>query len=115
MPKNLKKSAFEKRRKRTKSKLLSDNIKWKVVVYRSNMHSYAQLIDKEKGNTLASASDLKIKNGTIMEKAYAIGQNLAKKALEKNITEIIFDRQGYKYHGRVKKIAEGLREGGLKL
>jgi large subunit ribosomal protein L18 len=86
-------------------------------VFRSNSNIYAQLIDDVKGVTLASASSVEKDFGETKgnkEEARKVGQLIAKRALEKNITEVVFDRGGYVYHGRVKELAEGAREGGLK-
>lgn len=93
----------------------------RLSVYRSLKHIYAQVIDDSKGQTLLSASTLSpevreqltgVKGKTAMAKI--VGQAVAKKALEKNITQVVFDRGGFLYHGRVKALAEGAREGGLK-
>ena len=86
-------------------------------VFRSNSNIYAQLIDDVKGVTLVSASSVEKDFGETKgnkEEARKVGQLIAKRALEKNITEVVFDRGGYVYHGRVKELAEGAREGGLK-
>ena len=89
----------------------------RLVVFRSNSEIYAQIIDDTKGVTLVAASsrdkDLKA-TGTKTEKAKEVGQAIAKKALAAGIESISFDRGGYLYHGRVKSLAEGAREGGLK-
>jgi large subunit ribosomal protein L18 len=89
----------------------------RLTVYRSNAEIYAQLIDDATGVTIASAStialDGKSIEGTPMQKATEIGKMLAKKALDKNISKVVFDRNGYLYHGRVKALADGAREGGL--
>ena len=89
----------------------------RLVVFRSNSEIYAQVIDDIKGVTLVAASsrdkDLKA-TGTKTEKAKQVGQAIAKKALAAGIESISFDRGGYLYHGRVKSLAEGAREGGLK-
>ena len=89
----------------------------RLVVFRSNSEIYAQIIDDTKGVTLVAASsrdkDLKA-TGTKTEKAKQVGQAIAKKALAAGIEAISFDRGGYLYHGRVKSLAEGAREGGLK-
>jgi len=87
----------------------------RLVVFRSNKRIYAQLVDDEARKTLVSASD--IKNAAVVKKtesARKVGLELAKKAIEKGIERCVFDRAGYKYHGRVKSLAEGAREGGLK-
>ena len=89
----------------------------RLVVFRSNSEIYAQIIDDTKGVTLVAASsrdkDLKA-SGTKTERAKQVGEAIAKKALAAGIETISFDRGGYLYHGRVKSLAEGAREGGLK-
>jgi large subunit ribosomal protein L18 len=93
----------------------------RLAVYRSLKHLYAQLIDDEKGNTIVFAStrsketkELFDKAKSNIERAKIVGIALAKKALEKNIKTIVFDRGGYQYHGKIKALADGAREGGLK-
>ena len=93
----------------------------RLSVYRSLKHIYAQVIDDTKGNTLVSASTLqpefiseKKKKLKKTEEAFLIGEILAKKCLKKEIKRICFDRNGFKYHGRVKAMAEGARKAGLK-
>lgn len=85
----------------------------RMVVFKSLNSIYAQLIDDDSRKVIASASSLKIKKGTKTEKAKEVGTTISEKAKEKKITKIVFDRNGYKYHGRVKALAEGAREGGL--
>jgi large subunit ribosomal protein L18 len=91
------------------------------VIFRSAKHAYAQIIDDSTGKTLLSVSTLSkdlredVKQAkTPIERYKLIGVAAAKKALEKNIKEVVFDRSGYLYHGRVKALADGAREGGLK-
>lgn len=86
----------------------------RLSVFRSNTSIYAQLIDDINGVTLASASSSKIEEGNKVEQAKAVGTAIATVATGKGISSIIFDRNGYLYHGRVKALAEGAREGGLK-
>lgn len=91
----------------------------RLAVFRSNKYIYAQIIDDEKGHTLVAASekDLKLKKGeklTKTQRARMVGKILAEKAVGKKIFYVWFDRRKYKYHGRVKALAEGAREGGLK-
>ena len=87
----------------------------RLCVFRSNQHIYAQMIDDENNKVLAQASDVSLKKGlTNIEKAKKVGEMIAKSAEEKKISEIVFDRAGYKYHGRVKALAESIREKGLK-
>lgn len=90
----------------------------RLSVFRSNKEIYAQLIDDVNQATLLSFSsrnkEMESTTGTKSDKSYQVGQGLAKLAAEKGITEVCFDRGGYLYHGRVKQLAEGAREGGLK-
>ncbi len=90
----------------------------RLAVFRSNTDIYVQLIDDLKGLTLASASskdkDIKAQKGTKVEKSKLVGAAIATKASELGIKEITFDRGGYLFHGRVKSVADGAREGGLK-
>ncbi len=87
----------------------------RLSVFRSNKGIYAQLIDDVSGKTLASASAAKVgAKGTPVEVAAAVGKALAEMAKSNNIEAVVFDRNGYLYHGRVKALADGAREGGLK-
>lgn len=87
----------------------------RLSIYRSNTNMYAQIIDDEAGNTLVSASTSELKTKSNNTEACAkVGEQIAKKALAKGITEVVFDRSGYKYHGRVKALADAAREAGLK-
>jgi large subunit ribosomal protein L18 len=88
----------------------------RLSVFRSNQYIYAQLIDDVNGNTLAAASsrEADASQGTKGDQAKKVGQMLAEKAKAKNIETVVFDRAGYRYHGRVKALAEGARENGLK-
>ena len=88
----------------------------RLCVFRSNKHIQAQIIDDEKGNTLVSCStiDMKMSLGSNVEAAKKVGEELAKRCLAKNINNVVFDRGGYIYHGRVKALAEAAREAGLK-
>ncbi len=115
-----KKIRREKIRKRVRSKIFGTPERPRLSVYRSLKHIYAQIIDDTKGHTLVAMSSLskeirdEIKNSkTKTEVSRIVGLALAKKALEKGITKVVFDRNGYKYHGRVKALAEAAREGGL--
>ena len=86
----------------------------RMTVFRSNKQIYVQLIDDLAGRTLASASSKGVEEGTKVEIAAVVGRDIAKKALEAGITEVVFDRNGYLFHGRVKSLADAAREGGLK-
>ncbi|HEX3709792.1 MAG TPA: 50S ribosomal protein L18 [Pseudolabrys sp.] len=91
----------------------------RLSVFRSSKHIYAQLIDDRKGETLVAASSLEktmresAKNGANIDAAKAVGKLIAERAKEKGIKDIVFDRGGYLYHGRVKALADAAREGGL--
>jgi len=117
--KDLQKIKREKRRKRAvraRSKIFGTLKKPRLSIFRSNKHIYVQLIDDERGKTLASASGLELKNEKMpkSKKAVSIGKLIADKAAKLNIKEVIFHKGGYKYHGAIKATAEGAREGGLK-
>lgn len=85
-----------------------------MTVFRSNKQIYVQLIDDLAGRTLAAASSKGIEEGTKTEIAAAVGEKIAQKALEAGINEVVFDRNGYLFHGRVKSLADAARKGGLK-
>lgn len=87
----------------------------RLCVFRSNAHIHVQIIDDVNQNTLVSASsvDMKLENGGNVEAARLVGTEIAKRALEKNIKEVVFDRGGYVYTGRVQALAEAAREAGL--
>lgn len=85
----------------------------RLSVFRSNKFIYAQIIDDEKGNTLVCADDQKSKIKSKIERAKETGKLLAEKAIAKKINKVYFDRGNFRYHGRIKAIAEGAREGGL--
>lgn len=88
----------------------------RISVFKSNTSIYAQVIDDESGHTLVSASspELGAKKNTNVELLKEVGKKLAEKAVAAGITEVVFDRNGYIYHGKVKALADGAREGGLK-
>ncbi|WP_240377791.1 50S ribosomal protein L18 [Bacillus piscicola] len=90
----------------------------RLCVFRSNKHTYAQLIDDVKGETIASASttekDMDIQHGGNIEAAAKVGELLAKRASEKGHESVVFDRGGFLYHGRIKALADAARENGLK-
>ncbi len=106
-----------KRHKRVRGKIFGTAQKPRLCVFRSLKNIYAQVIDDENGKTLASASSLDKEfnqYGGNKEAAKLVGQAVAKAALDKGITEVVFDRGGYIFHGRVQELAEGAREAGLK-
>ena len=86
----------------------------RMTVFRSNKQIYVQLIDDLAGVTLVATSSKGIVEGTKIEIAAKVGEAIAKKALEAGITEVVFDRNGYLFHGRVKSLADAARKGGLK-
>ena len=107
-----------KRRTRIRSRLEGSVERPRLSVFRSNRHIYVQIVDDVKGHTLASAcsleEELKRDIGGSIEGAKTLGGLVAKRALAKNITHVVFDRSGYLYHGRIKAVADAAREGGLK-
>lgn len=106
-------TAYERRTFRVRNKIKRTG-RLRLSVFRSLKHIYAQIIDDEKGHTLVAASSLALKlKGNKTEVARQVGRALAEKALKKGIKQVVFDRGPYKYHGRVKALAEGAREGGL--
>lgn len=109
---------FERRKQRTRTHIKKNaGGRIRLSVHRSNLHIYAQLIDDKAGKTLAQAStvdkELNLKKGSTVEAAIEVGKAIAKKASDLKIKEVVFDRGGYIYHGRVKALAESAREGGL--
>lgn len=107
-----------KRKRRIRAKLEGTAERPRLSVFRSNSHLYAQLIDDVKGHTMVAActleDELKDKVGGSIEGAKLLGNMIAKRALAKNISDVVFDRSGYLYHGRVKALADSARESGLK-
>ena len=105
------------RHTRIREAIAGTSSKPRLNVFRSNANITAQIIDDEKGVTLVSASslekELKLKNGGNVEAAKTVGAEIAKRAKKAKITEVVFDRGGYLYHGRVKALAEAARENGL--
>ena len=107
--------ARKKRHKKIRSRVIGSPSKRRLSVFRSLTNIYAQLIDDQNGVVLAQASSIKSKDKmTKTQSAQKVGEELAKKASEKKISECVFDRAGYKFHGRVKALAEAARENGLK-
>lgn len=103
-----------RRHKRIRARIFGTASTPRLAAFRSNSYIYAQLIDDEAGKTLASASSLEVKAGNKTKAAGETGKAIAKKALDQKITKVVFDRGGYVYAGRVKALADGAREGGLK-
>ena len=107
---------LQRRKARVRAKVFGTAERPRLSVFRSLTNINLQLIDDKAGKTLVSVyqKELKLDKKTKTEVAFEVGKKLATKALEKNIKVCVFDRSGYKYHGRVKAAAEGAREGGLK-
>lgn len=107
------------RKIRIRKKIFGTADQPRLVIFRSNLHIYAQLIDDITGSTLLTTSTLSLKDNGINVRANKsgstlVGKEIARLAIEKQIIKIVFDRNGYLYHGRVKAVADGAREGGLK-
>lgn len=113
-----KKETRIRRARKTRLKIAELNVK-RLVVYKSNCNIYAQIVDETSNNVLVSASTLSkdvasaVKNGGNIEAAKVIGKIIAEKATQSGIKEVAFDRSGFKYHGRVKALADSARENGL--
>jgi len=111
----------KRRHRRVRKKISGTPERPRLNVFRSSKNIYAQVIDDLSGTTLAAASSLdpelraEVPRGGNREAARRVGSLLARKATDKGIEEVVFDRGGYLYHGRVRELAEGAREGGLKL
>lgn len=109
----------ERRQRRVRAKISGTAARPRLNVFRSNRHIFAQIIDDAKGHTLVAAStldaDVRAKAAELKKRdeAKAVGKLLAQRAIEKGFKQVVFDRGGYQYHGRVKSLAEGAREGGL--
>ncbi len=107
----------KKRHLRARQTLVGTALRPRLSVFRSNKHIYAQLINDVSGETLASASTLEkesaTENKSNVEGATFVGENLAKRAIEKDIKKVVFDRSGYRYHRRIKALADAARSAGL--
>lgn len=101
-------------KKKIRTKIQGTSACPRLSVFRSNKFIYAQLIDDNTGKTLGQASDVKMKTGTKIERAKQVGKMIAEVALAKKISKVVFDRNGFKYTGRVKLVADEARAGGLK-
>jgi large subunit ribosomal protein L18 len=114
---NNKSSARKNIRYRIRKKISGSASTPRLAVFRSNADIYAQLIDDNSGVTIAAASsrqkDISAQKAPKTEKSKMVGEAIARKAVELGVTKVVFDRGGYIYHGRVKAVAEGAREGGL--
>lgn len=99
---------------RVRNKISGTSTCPRLCVFRSNKQIYAQVINDENGTTLVAASSLGLDKMPKSEQAAVVGEKIAKLAIEAGISEVVFDRNGYLYHGRVKEVANGARKGGLK-
>ena len=106
-----------RRHARVREKVRGSAARPRLAVFRSLTHIYAQLVDDDAGTTLAAASSLDTKDakGKRTELAKSVGTLLGDRAKQKGVTEVVFDRGGYRYHGRVKALAEGVRAAGVKV
>jgi large subunit ribosomal protein L18 len=112
----IKLSRRERIKRGIRKRLSGSTVRPRLSVYRINKRIYAQIIDDITGNTLVSASSLSKEfsaTGTKIEQSKVVGKMVAEKAIAAGINQVVFDRNGYLYHGRVKSLAEGAREGGL--
>lgn len=116
MIKQTRKSKRRMRHRRIRAKVFGTKERPRLSVFKSNYHLYVQLINDNEGETFIAASDkeIKTKNKTKKNIAYEIGKLAAKKAAEKGVSNIVFDRSGYKFHGIILELVKGAREGGLK-
>jgi large subunit ribosomal protein L18 len=110
-----KRGARLRRHRRVRRKVAGTSERPRLAVYRSNRHIYAQLVDDREARTLAAASDLVIADGGKGDRAKKVGQAIAERARALGVDKVVFDRGGRLYHGRVKAVAEGAREGGLEI
>src|SRR3989338_4963873 len=108
-------SVRSRRKKRNPARLVGFSNRPRLTINRSNTSTYAQLIDDTKGQTIVSASSREMKNEkkSKTEKARMVGELMAKRAVEKGVKKVVFDRRKYRYHGRVRAFAEGARNAGL--
>ena len=116
---NARRAGRNRRRRSIRKKILGATDRPRLSVFRSLKHTYAQLIDDTKGTTLVAASSIEkslregAKTGANIAAAKAVGKLIAERAKEKGIKDVVFDRGGYLYHGRIKALADAAREGGL--
>ena len=114
MSSRIRTGGLERRHRRVRKKVVGTRERPRLCVYRSNKHIYAQLVDDFAGRTLAAASALKdADGGDPKARAKAVGAALAARAKDAGVDTVTFDRGGFRYHGRVRAVAEGAREGGL--
>lgn len=115
-----KKTKKIRRKIKIRAKIWGTAQKPRLAASKSNLHIYGQIINDDLGQTLVSASDLEIKKDKSIKKltkqkiAFMVGEKLSQKAVQKKINQVVFDRGGFKYHGRIRQLAEGARKSGLR-
>ena len=115
MDKNkLKTEKRKRRRNRVRAKIAGTAKRPRLAVFKSNKYIYAQIIDDDSHNTIAATSSLKMGANKLIENAEKVGKEIAKKAQEKKIKEVVFDKGGFMFTGKIKALADGARKGGLK-
>lgn len=112
--KTMKQVARKKRHLKIRRKLSGTSNRPRLAAFRSGQHIYVQLIDDTQNRTLVAESDLKL-TGPKQDRAYEVGKKLAEKAKKQKIIEAVFDRGGFLYHGRIARLVQGVREGGIKI
>ena len=105
---------FARRKTRIRAKIFGTPERPRLAIFKSHKYIYAQIIDDTKGHTLVSADSRSVKSGKPVERAKTVGVEIAKKALVAKIKEVVFDRGGFLYAGKIKVVADAAREGGLK-
>jgi large subunit ribosomal protein L18 len=113
MPSDIRRAGRVRRHSRVRVRVAGTPERPRLAVFRSLAHIYAQVIDDRSGRTVAAASDLDVGSGKKSEKAKQVGQAIAARAKAKGIGQVVFDRGGYRYHGRIKALADAARESGL--
>ena len=114
MPTTVRTAGRKRRHERVRERVAGTKEKPRLVVFRSLTHIYAQVIDDRAGRTVAAASDLDAAKAKKAERAKVVGKALADRAKAAGVEQVVFDRGGYRYHGRVKALADAAREAGLK-
>jgi large subunit ribosomal protein L18 len=114
MPADVRRIGRTRRHARVRERLAGTGERPRLAVFRSLTHIYAQVIDDRSGRTMVAASDLDVKEGKKSERAKQVGKAIAERAKAAGVGEVVFDRGGYRYHGRVKALADAARESGLK-
>jgi large subunit ribosomal protein L18 len=110
---NTKIQKLQKRKAHIKKQLAKISDRPRLIVYRSNNHIYAQIFDVNNNRVVVGSSDIKVTKGKPVDRAIAVGKDIGAKATKQGISKVVFDRNGYKYHGRVKALADAARESGL--